>query len=267
MLSVEVGKREALASLFFGMEATMILSCLQGKMGRAYADALPPSCAQILLGDFAFLAGDASAPGAEALIRHLPRRLFTIPKEAEWGPRLAAIHGERCRETVRYAFRRTPDFKRGQLERLTATLPEGVNLEPIGRGWFGWTRNSWARDFCSQFPTFESYARDGIGFVAVRGDEVLAGASSYSVYEGGIEIQVDTREDCRRRGLAAACAARLILTCLDRGLYPNWDAANEASAALAEKLGYRMDHAYIAYLLEPEPPASPQSVEQGEVYT
>ena len=254
MLSVDAGKRMALAPFFSGMEATMIRSCLQGRMGKAYADALPPSCVLILLGDFAFLAGDASAPGAEELIRNLSRRLIIVVKEAEWGPRLAAIHGERCREIVRYAFRRTPDFDRGRLEQLAAALPEGVTLEPIGPKWYGRVRNTWARDFCSQFPTFASYARDGIGFVAVRGDDILAGASSYCVYDGGIEIQVDTREDCRRRGLATSCAARLILACLDRGLYPNWDAASEASAALAEKLGYRMDHPYTAYCLEPKPP-------------
>ena len=87
--------------------------------------------------------------------------------------------------------------------------------------------------------------------MAVRDGEVLSGASSYSVYDGGIEIEIDTREDCRRRGLAAACAARLILACLDRGWYPNWDAANPASAALAEKLGYRVARAYAAYAVEP----------------
>ena len=64
---------------------------------------------------------------------------------------------------------------------------------------------------------------------------------------GGIEIEIDTKEECRRRGLALACGARLILECLDRGLYPSWDAANLDSVRLAEKLGYRFDRAYTAY--------------------
>ena len=42
---------------------------------------------------------------------------------------------------------------------------------------------------------------------------------------------------------APACGAALVLTCLARGLYPSWDAANRESVALAEKLGYRLvDH-------------------------
>jgi len=72
-------------------------------------------------------------------------------------------------------------------------------------------------------------------------------ASSYSSYKGGIEIQIDTREDCRRKGLATVCGARLILECLSRDLYPSWDAQNQWSVSLAGKLGYRFDHAYIAY--------------------
>jgi predicted GNAT family acetyltransferase len=67
------------------------------------------------------------------------------------------------------------------------------------------------------------------------------------VYGGGIEIEIATDPGYRRQGIALACASRLILTCLERGLYPSWDAANMASVRLAEKLGYHFDYAYPAY--------------------
>lgn len=54
------------------------------------------------------------------------------------------------------------------------------------------------------------------------------------------------RAEYRRRGLASICGAKLILECLNRNLYPSWDAQNEASAALAEKLGYHYSHTYTA---------------------
>ena len=82
--------------------------------------------------------------------------------------------------------------------------------------------------------------------------EVLAGASSYSSYPGGIEIEIDTRKDQRRQGLARACGARLMLECLERGLYPSWDAANKISVHLAETLGYRFREEYIVYQWEKE---------------
>ena len=49
--------------------------------------------------------------------------------------------------------------------------------------------------------------------------------------------------------LAAACGARLILACLDRGLYPSWDAIDLRSVSLAEKLGYHRAEPYPIYRL------------------
>lgn len=60
-------------------------------------------------------------------------------------------------------------------------------------------------------------------------------------------IRKDTREDERRKHLATACSARLILECLKRGLYPSWDAQNWNSVRLSQKLGYEFSHEYPAY--------------------
>ena len=86
--------------------------------------------------------------------------------------------------------------------------------------------------------------------VILKDGEPVSGASSYSGYLGGIEIEIDTREDCRRKGLATACGAKLILECLRKGWYPSWDAQNLWSVALAEKLGYHFSHAYTAYEIQ-----------------
>ena len=83
--------------------------------------------------------------------------------------------------------------------------------------------------------------------VATKGGQLAAGASSYSSYPGGIEIEIDTHKDFRRQGLAYSAGAALILACLDRGWYPSWDAANRPSLALAEKLGYQFSHPYPIY--------------------
>ncbi len=43
--------------------------------------------------------------------------------------------------------------------------------------------------------------------------------------------------------------AKLILECMDRGLYPSWDAHDMRSVALAEKLGYHLDKEYVTYII------------------
>ena len=83
--------------------------------------------------------------------------------------------------------------------------------------------------------------------VILKDDRIVSGASSYTRYRGGIEIEVDTVESERRKHLATAVCAALILRCLKEGLYPSWDAHNMDSVRLAEKFGYELDHEYTAY--------------------
>ena len=132
--------------------------------------------------------------------------------------------------------------------RLSRQLPGTYEMRMIDEEVFRQIRQlSWAQDLCSQFPDYAGYASRGIGVAVLRDGIVVSGASSYTVYQGGIEIEIDTREDERQKGLALACGARLILECLDRGWYPSWDAHNQGSLALAEKLGYQFDGAYPVY--------------------
>ena len=105
--------------------------------------------------------------------------------------------------------------------------------------------SEWAADLCENFDSADSFLKHGLGFVVLKNGEIVSGASSYTFYREGIEVEVDTREDERRRGLALACAAKLILECLNKNLYPSWDAHNRGSLALAKKLGYRFDREYM----------------------
>ena len=58
---------------------------------------------------------------------------------------------------------------------------------------------------------------------------------------------MDTLTGHRRQGLAYYACAQLILACLEKGIYPSWDAHGLTSLTLAEKLGYRFSHSYTAF--------------------
>ena len=83
--------------------------------------------------------------------------------------------------------------------------------------------------------------------VVIKEGEIVSGASSYTRYNDGIEIEVDTAEEESRKHLALIACSALIRNCLAEGLYPSWDAQNTDSVRLAEKLGYEFDHEHIAY--------------------
>ena len=109
-------------------------------------------------------------------------------------------------------------------------------------------QENWSRDLCALFGGGADFFRRGLGFAVLHRGKPVAGASSYTVYDDGIEIEIDTSPAYRRRGLASACGARLVLECLDRGLNPCWDAHDLRSAALAKKLGYTNAKAYPVLL-------------------
>lgn len=250
---IEKNNMDRIAPLFNGWDDTMLLSCLQGYMGRAWADDPErPKSARICIGDFCFLSG---RPNPE-LVRHWPEDLrsetmILSPRDAAWARLIEDCYGERAEKSMRYALKKEKSaFDTAKLEKLVSAVTPAYEIRPIDRE--SYTRileNPWSADLCAQFPDYEWYARLGLGFAAWRDGELLAGASSYAVYREGIEIEIDTRRDHRRRGLAAACGARLILACLARGLHPGWDAANRASLALAEKLGYHFDREYEVYFI------------------
>jgi predicted GNAT family acetyltransferase len=55
--------------------------------------------------------------------------------------------------------------------------------------------------------------------------------------------------DCRRQGLGTAVGARLALHCLERGIEPQWLAANAASERLAIRLGYACRETYETFAI------------------
>lgn len=250
-MMLELKERGKAASLFHGWQETMIWSCLQGVMGHIYVDSLEePVSAMAVLGDFCFLAGE---PEREFILSKEARGgngfMILVPGDEAWSALIEECLGEKVKRTVRYAIKKEPDvFDREKLQRFVDGLPRGYELKRIEEELFECCRKiGWCRDFVSQYEDYDTYRKYGLGVVIMRDGEPVSGASSYSGYLGGIEIEIDTREDYRRKGLACICGAKLILECLERGLYPSWDAQNKWSAALAEKLGYHVDCEYTVY--------------------
>lgn len=248
-----------IAPLYAPWPECMPRATLDGCMGEAWANAAC-TAAQVFVGGFSFLAGDAACPEAAELAAHLPQshaggEYYIASHEPEWEPVIEGALGERAVRGWRYAIRKDIDhFDPEHLAQLAQALPEGYTLAAIDGYLYRMAlANEWSRDLVSQFADEADYLRRGIGMAALHAGELVAGASSYVVFRGGIEIEIDTRLDHRRRGLATACGAALVQTCLARGLYPSWDAYSTASVALAEKLGYVAAQPYVTYTVAGAP--------------
>lgn len=237
--------------LFQNENDTIIWSCLQKVMGEVYADNLEhPQSAMAILGDFCFYAGEVN----KDLIRKRPKKcqkdfIIMVPGNKSWSEAIQQVYGEQAKKVTRYAIKKEGDlFDRRKLESAVASVPSQYTIEMIDCRLYDWCmEHKWSRDFVSNYKNYEMYKTIGLGFAVCEDGIPVSGASSYSSYKGGIEIEIGTKETYRRQGLAYCCGAKLILECLKRGWYPSWDAQNRWSVALAEKLGYHFDYEYVAY--------------------
>ena len=197
-------------------------------------DAKSPRYALLFVGD-AFVAGDPATPGAcediretareqlLALTRHL---MFWSPSD-EWRALLdEALQPIGTQRIIRTAFR---------LDAALFRESHGARLElPDG---FALARHT-AETLASLGGMDERWR--GVGWCVMHQGERVASAQTVAIGGGHAEVGVNTVEGYRRRGFALASAREVISELLSRGITPDWGCYyNEASGALAAKLGFR----------------------------
>ncbi|MED1116816.1 GNAT family N-acetyltransferase [Bacillus paramycoides] len=245
--------REKLVSMFENIDSTIVLSYLQGHMGNAWVDNLEnPTVAQITVGIFVFYAGDPNAEEAEELLYNLPDFTLAIVDSDEWKHRIETVHKGSIEKIQRFRFSKNPeDLDRVHIQKLLSTLPEEYEIKKIDKDIAKASSfHELSEDFISQFDSIDDFIDRGVGYAILHKGQVVSAATSFSIYDVGIEIEIASHPNHRRKGLATIVASILILDCLDRGKYPSWDGANSESVKLAKKLGYTFKESYDTYFID-----------------
>ncbi len=219
-----------------GMAAALAQGC-----GRVWADSpLRPRAAVGAVGDFILCVG-TPGPSAGHLLRqalHSGNRPWRILAEGDWRGKLRRLTAFRTAE--RYAFDCERQPEDAGLMRWLRTAPADVTTVMIDAARYADCQaQEWSRDLVAGYADAADYEARGLGVLVLLRGEPVAGASSCFSWPGGFETEAATRPDMRRRGYGLLAGASLILAGHQRGLKVSWDADNAASAALAEKLGYR----------------------------
>lgn len=247
------GQEGLLNEIFKGCNDTLVWSYLQGHMGQGFVDNIEnPKCGRIISNDFCYLCGDSNGSGALELLRQFPKEvdikeLIFMPCGEDWCNFIECNLDVTKKE--RYAIKKEGDiFNRQLLSSYMDKLPQEYQLRLIDLDLYEKVmQEEWCEDFCSNFKDGEDFVKNGIGVVVLNNEEIIGGASSFSIYDNGIEVEIVTKESYRNQGLATICGAKLILECLKKNKYPSWDAANKVSVKVAEKLGYHFDKSYFVY--------------------
>lgn len=254
MIKVKDHQRKDIAHLFEGIWDSMVIAYLQGYQGEAWVNNMPdPDFGFIASGEYSFFGGNAQNGEAKDAIENLFEYIggaettaIYSPEHLEWRDLMLECHPEKAEEVMRYwILQKDYDFDKEKLRKFADSLPQGYEMKAFDRDLYEQAMSEeWSREFCETFDSAEDYLAKGFGYGAVYDGSLVAATSTMTVYDGGTEIQVATREDFRKKGLALPTAARFILECRERGIRPCWDAANKISLHMARKLGYEYNGEY-----------------------
>lgn len=215
-------------------------------------DVIHPEEAIIIAADFCYLMGVVKHHDEiEEVLEENARHKIIIPCGTHWDAYLKECMSEKVRCYSRYAIKHEPNvFDKNNLEQLIKNIDPVYEIKQIDEDIYKEVLDiDWAADGCCFYRSYEDFKENGLGYVVLRDRQLVSIASSYTTYKNTIGVTIGTLEEYQRHGLAAACGATLILECLERGIYPEWEASNMNSVALSEKLGYHFDKEFDVYLL------------------
>ena len=235
-------ERRALLPFYADTQDTLLLSGLQGHLGRGFLSDNGQS-ALLMVQGFVFLSGKADGDFlAQAMAACDPGCFLTFSGSDDW-----LLQAEKWGADIpmtRYRLETPAVFDVIRLQQLAAE-PAGFQVvaadEPLYRACLSLP---WARDCVSAFSGYEHFRERGLAVMAIQQGAIVAACGAYAFSDGQWEVEIDTHPAFRRRGLATACGAKFVLCCLERGVKPHWDAMTSISMTLARKLGFSHPQAY-----------------------
>ncbi|MCI9500947.1 MAG: GNAT family N-acetyltransferase [Hungatella sp.] len=255
---IELGreKRQSIGTMCKASSEVLVRGAAEGTMGRVWVPGLEnaPYCL-IVAGDFAYIYG-IPPKGARALelrsqIYESASQAFLYPSDERWAQWLEEQFAGQLRAVSRYALKKGEHrFDRKVLKGYVDRVPKGIRVKRVDERLYQLTlKEEWSRDLCANFENFTHFQAHGLGYGAMKGHKIVAGCWAYGASEGMMEVQVKTKKEYRRQGLALGCSAAFLLECLEKDIIPNWEATNQQSVELALKLGYIYDREYQVYRL------------------
>ncbi len=226
------------------------IDCIvEDQMGTASVDSLENPQLFMVEQDhfFCCFAGDFSTEAGRNFLSQTPRGRILMAGSDGWQPVIEEIMGEPLLPIKRYSYS-SESLSKEHLTNLAANNPNTPNVKRFDAA----LANKPTQYLeVGAFESAGDFVERGIGFCLLKDEAIIGVAYSSLVCADAIEVSIIVDPEHYRKGIATALACQLLLWCLDRQLAPHWDAANEESCNLAEKLGYQKLGEYKAYFLKP----------------
>ncbi len=197
-----------------------------------------------------YLSGNAETMEALALVRSLPAMHIIVPSNDLWVNLLREELGDKLRDQKRWKLDHSK-LDIDHVHKLVAGLNSSFILKKIDEVNINKCEKSFLQIMYTFHGSIEAYLEKYTGFCILHDNRVVSMAYPGHPFEEEFEIHIETLDspEYRRKGLATVVGARIVEYALENGLVPHWDAANEPSVYLAQKLGYSNPRSYNVYYI------------------
>lgn len=201
-------------------------------------DRVKPNVALAFIGGCILYAGDSNHEAARSLVQAMKVQPLILPHPKQWATLIKDVWLDRVKLEERF-FLPFSSLNRKTLAQIELGTSPGFALKRIDAEIA--CRLEAEMDEVAQlhhYFSLEDFVTRGGGFCIVKGEEICSMAIAFLEGNKAIQIQIATKDQFRRRGLATIAGAALLNHCLDNGIRADWDASTISSRALAYKLGY-----------------------------
>ena len=213
-------------------------------MGNAFVDNTSnPNIAFLVVRSYCFMSGNLEKEKLKQIIDENFKNYALIPSD-NLKEKIEDIYQNNFIKVQRYSIKKEVVFNIEKINDMVNKLPQNFKLIKINKKLSDRIKKE---NFINKT---DDYQKNGIGYCCMYNNEIIGAASSNIFYSDGIEVNIKVKEPYRRKGIATAMAAKLILECLNKNKKVSWDAANKNSVQLAQKLGFEFDSAYDIYELK-----------------
>ena len=211
-----------------------------------------------LEGKFAYLEGiTPRGPEKIALYNALCTECASarlVPGNTRWNRWIEDMFPGRFRTVTRFRLEGDETtFDRERLGKAVGGFPEGFSLKPFDEEIMAKAAaEEWSSDFVNGLSEPQRAVAEGTCYAALQDDMIVSGCTGCILSPELMEVEIITRKGYRKRGMATASAASVILACLEKDIRPAWDASSLFTVMLAEKQGFRCVREYQVYEISVE---------------
>ena len=249
LYEVHPPNRHVLRPLFasYTHQRVFIDGTLDGQFGYGWTDDPEQPHVALLLDALAYVGGDVTAPTAKELLHNVDKVSESVfVPSAAWGQLLVDIHGDQF-VPVEWVSLTSRSVDLDHIRLIKQDLPVGFRVQRIDDALAVRLFQAGILVFRTYGRSPERFVREGIGFCVLDGDNVASVINSMAIYNGQLKGSIQTLMPYRGQGLATIAAAHLVEHCLAHHIEYCWEATNEASQAVARKVGFSEDGRMLVY--------------------